>query len=100
MSFRLVQTHSPGGDECAPYDVILDKRYIVKEFINEVLAREPNEWGCFSIGGYFGQRVNYSRGKLKESLPEEISSLEIATVSASGGWSRMDYIIKPSTIDG
>ncbi len=36
--FRLIQTHAPGGDACAPYDVKFDKPYTIGELVNEVLA--------------------------------------------------------------
>lgn len=43
--FRLIRTHKPGGDECAPYDVRFDEPYTIGEFVKDVLTERCNEWG-------------------------------------------------------
>lgn len=43
--FRLIQTHAPGGDACAPYDVKFDKPYTIGELVNEVLATLKKRMG-------------------------------------------------------
>lgn len=100
---KFIQTHAPGGDETAPYDVILDKPYTVGEFINEVLTTLSNEWGEFVVrrkgSGYFDSmaRAEYRYGEMKNrngektAIPEEYTSLPIKEVKAAGGWSAMDY---------
>ena len=100
---KFIQTHAAGGDETAPYDVILDKPYTVGEFINEVLTTRSNEWGEFivrhkdsgfldrmaSAGYRYGEMKN--RNGEKTEIPEEFASLPIKEVKAAGGWSAMDY---------
>ena len=44
------RTDKIGGDETAPYDVIFDREYTVRELIEYILTR--NEWGNIRfIGG-------------------------------------------------
>lgn len=90
---KFIQTHPPGSDCTAPYDVILDKPYTVGEFINEVLTTRSNEWGSFHLTYY--TMMDYDRGKIiKNNIPDECMSMRIKEVKASGGWSAMDYYIK------
>lgn len=96
---KLTQTSETFGDCTALYSVELSKPYTVKEFIKEVLKRK--EWGYIGIENRFGESIfgdpncEY-KGKtiITENLPEEILSQPIKKVRASGGWSRMDYIIE------
>lgn len=96
---KLTQNTPTGGDCTARYTVTLDKEYTVKEFIDEVLTR--NEWGCVGIynegQAWFDSgtpNCEYSRGKLITEMPLEVLERKIESVTASGGWSRMDYVIK------
>ena len=97
--FRLIQTHAPGGDACAPYDVKFDKPYTIEELVKEVLTKRSNEWGRFDLrhkgDGYFDRfaTFNYRYGKLVDEIPEEIGNLNILEASSYGGWSGMDYNI-------
>lgn len=94
---KFIQTHSEARDCTAPYDVILDNPYTVGEFVEEALATRSNEWGNFDVMGsrsdYFHPtaRVKYRYGKLLETLPENLLSMQIERVKAHGGWSNMDY---------
>ena len=100
---KFIQTHAAGGDETAPYDVMLDKPYTVGEFIKEVLTTLPNEWGEFVVrrkgSGYFDRMASaeYRYGEMKNrngektEIPEEFALLPIKEVKAAGGWSAMDY---------
>lgn len=96
---KLIQTHAPGGDACAPYDVKFDKPHTVGEFVNEVLTTRKNEWGSFDLRhngcGYFDRflSVKYRYGELIGELPEDITKLSIIGATAYGGWSAMDYNI-------
>lgn len=97
--FRLIQTHAPGGDECAPYDVKFDKPYTIDELVNEVLTAHKGEWGKFQVrhkgnsclDNFF--KVEYRYGKLIGELPEDIAKLPILDASSCGGWSSMNYYI-------
>lgn len=73
--------------------VDLDKEYTVSEFINEVLKKEPNEWGYFKIKNT-RETVEYRHGEiLNNNFDNEILSARIISISAHGGWSNMDYLI-------
>ena len=95
---KLKQCTEVAGDETAGYEVTLDKRYTVEEFINEVVSKKQ-DWGYIGIKQegvptIFGSpKCEYKWGKLLSSLPNEYLNKEISIVSASGGWSRMDYLI-------
>lgn len=89
--FELKQSGSTAGDCTAPYDVILTGEYTVKQFIDEVLSRKE-EWGV--IDNFRYKPVQYKYGKLL-TLPEKLFlNSKIRIAYASGGWSRMDYILK------
>jgi hypothetical protein len=94
---KLTQTSETFGDCTALYSVEMDKPYTVKEFIKQVLKRK--EWGYIGIednDSIFGEPKCEYKGKtiITENLPEEILSQPVVKVRASGGWSRMDYIIE------
>lgn len=97
--FRLIQTHAPGGDECAPYDVKFDKPYTIGELVREVLTTCKREWGNFQVrhkgdswlDNFF--KVEYRYGKLIGELPEDIAELPIISTTSYGGWSAMHYYI-------
>ena len=85
-------------DGRAGYEVTIDRKYTVKEFINEVISNK-NEWGYIGIkrGRAFtilgDPSCEYKLGELLSNLPEDYLDKEISFVYASGGWSRMDYLI-------
>lgn len=96
--FEFVQTGPTAGDETAPYDVILDKTYTVQEFINTVITKLSGEWGYIGVKNpkdpFFGEpHCEYKWGKLLSSMPDDILTKTIRSAKASGGWSRMDYIL-------
>lgn len=97
--FRFIQCTPTGGDCCAGYRIDLDKEYTVESFINTVLSERTNEWGDIGIrskGKAYGiPQCCYRYGKIAtNSLPKEVLSKGISNVSASGGWTRMDYILE------
>lgn len=101
--FRFIQTTPVSGDCICGYGIILDREYTVKDFIDTVLTERTYEWGYIGIydqsdfvGRHFGNpNVEYSHGKITtDNFTEDILSKEVKDVSASGGWSRMDYILK------
>lgn len=90
-------------DCTAPYNIILDKEYDVREFVDTVLNNREKEWGYIGMykeSGSFENRVfgspncEYKWGKLLSFLPDDILDKKVLSVSADGGWSRMDYILK------
>lgn len=101
--FRLIQSTPVSGDCTCGYNVKLDREYTVKDFIDTVLSERNGEWGYIGIydqsdfsGMHFGNpNAEYRYGKLvSDNFPEDILNKEIKSVSASGGWSRMDYVLK------
>ena len=73
--FRLIVAGPIGGDETRPYYVDLDRKYTVRQLIDEILLNN-REWGYIA-----------------SQFPEEYLDRKIKCVHASGGWSRMEYII-------
>ena len=96
---KLIQTHPDSRDCTAPYDVELDKPYIIGELVNEVLTTRKGEWGEFRVrhegDGWLDCffRVEYKYGKLIGELPNDIANLPIIKTTSCGGWSAMDYYI-------
>lgn len=87
---KFKQTARTGGDEIAPYDVIFDRQYTVREFIDYVLTRR--EWGYIYFKG--GPHCGYRGSLLLSDIPDEYMEAGIESVKAAGGWSRMDYRIE------
>ena len=96
---RFTQTSEEFGDCSAYYDVRLDKPHTVDEFINLVLIERKGEWGEFKIYnpnvswlGY--ERYEYRYGILNNSVPNDLLEKKIISITAHGGWTRMDYLLK------
>lgn len=99
--FKLHQLRPEGGDCTAPYAVDLGGEYTVREFIRDVLL-DKREWGYIGIdighNSIFGDPCcEYSHGGLKTSLPAEFLTMKVVSAKASGGWSRMDYLLTTET---
>lgn len=101
--FKLIQLRAEGSDCTAPYGVELNDAYTVEEFIHDILLNK-GEWGYIGINdgrSVFGDpSCKYSHGELKSSLPPEYLKLKVVSAKASGGWSRMDYLITPEVVAG
>lgn len=89
------------GDCTCGYNIILDKEYTVREFIETVLKEKSDEWGYFGIykygstNSYGDPNCQYSRGKLTTPpLPDEYLDEKIIQVTGDGGWTRMDYLFQ------
>ncbi|MBP3610337.1 MAG: hypothetical protein J6J42_08390 [Lachnospiraceae bacterium] len=103
MAFRIKHTGGPYGDCCSSYDVILDHEYTVQEFVEEVLKEKPEEWGAFEVAtdlkySYTSRLDNcqYKYGKITEEFKKpESATMKIKEIKAHGGWTRMDYFVKP-----
>lgn len=104
--FKLVKTTPTGSDETAGYIVLFgeDKPCTVNDFINEVLDKNPRDYGGINIyssykySDVFQCGVKYGYGKLEIStLPEKTLprylNKQIISASASGGWSLMNYTL-------
>lgn len=93
--FKLIQNTPVGGDCTCGYDVKLDREYTIEEFINTVLKNYANEWGIFEVkrGSNTIDSFEYSYGKLASESNNVYQDYKIKEVYASGGWSRMDYVL-------
>lgn len=93
--FELLQNTPVGGDCTCGYDVKLDREYTIEEFINTVLKKYANEWGIFEVkrGSNAIDSFEYSYGKLASEPNNVYQDCKIKEVYASGGWSRMDYVL-------
>ena len=93
----FIQTGGPFGDATSNYKVSFPKEITVEEFINIVLEERSDEWGYFrSSWSSSGKIAEYSKGELLSTGFETYSKFKnrkIESVSANGGWSRMDYMI-------
>lgn len=86
-----------GSDCTAPYSIDLLHDITVAEFIKEAL-KDEREWGYIGIanhGAIFGDpHCEYKYGELLYELDEEYADKKVIYATASGGWSRMDYLLK------
>ena len=90
MELKFYQTAPTGGDETAPYDVIVSQPCTLSELVKNILTRR--EWGYITYGN---QEIEYRYDEC-EPIPPEIANAPVPRkIFASGGWSRMDYIIQP-----
>lgn len=93
--FNLQPCGCEGGDCTRPYKVILDRAYTVRTFIETVLNERGNEWGDIIINNAYGKpSIEYRYGKLQNELKKSVLDKPVISVKASGGWTRMDYVIK------
>lgn len=96
--FRLIQSTPESGDCTCGYEVLLDKEYTVQEFVDAVLSEMNKEWGYIRIYNPFNffesPCIRYRHGEIiSDKFGNDILNKKIMSVSASGGWSRMDYIL-------
>ena len=100
--FELIHSGGPYSDETSSYKVKLNGEYTVKSFIQEVLSKK--EWGYIGIDDgntIFGNpRIEYHSNVALQDMTEEYLRLKVISVRASGGWSRMDYLITPEVVNG
>ncbi len=87
---KFIQCGPTGSDATAPYDVILDRPYTVKDLVCEILTK--HEWGEIRLPGY---TFKY-RGSSCDAMPPDLLQMQIREVKASGGYGDMNYYIKTS----
>ena len=96
VSLELRQIGRAGSDCTAPYEVIIHGKCTVREFVECVLTHHK-EWGYIGIsdGSIFGNpRIEYARGTITtENTLKDIKDYIVVKALASGGWSRMDYLL-------
>ena len=95
---RIKATGSMGGDATYPYDVIMDRPYTVKEFVDEVVAEKGN-WGRIDVSDSPDKWRKdvlcwYRHGKLDErGMTEGYEDKLVKSAHGSGGWSRYDFTL-------
>lgn len=95
---KLTAKSNMGSDATTAYDVTEYKSHTAAEFVDEVLATYPSEWGEIKIvttrmPGF--NIIHYKEGKLLDDIPQEWFVIKIKNVDCSGGWGNMDYRIFP-----
>ena len=107
---KMICTGGPYSDCTASYDVKLNKKFTVQEFVEMVLEEKPGEWGTVKVCKNL-ERIHenaldvcdYAHGKIKKYFsPIEMRERKIEKVIAHGGWTNMDYFIKaeqPETLE-
>ena len=100
MKFEMICTGGPFGDSCCSYDVRIEGKCTVREFVESVLKEKPGEWGTFEIVKdiKYISRVDdceYKKGEITRNFRRaENAEKEIEEIKANGGWSMMNYFIK------
>lgn len=98
--FTLTICMPTRGDCTAGYKVFLDKEYTLQEFVDAILTNKKDEWGVIRIQKrnclwtrY--PRIDYRYGSItsKPNIPEKVFGYKVKSVTASGGWTAMDYIV-------
>lgn len=90
---EIKQTNPAPDATTSGYDVVLDKTYTVLDFMYEVLKTRRRDWGTFRIA-VLGLSVEYRYGMLKKpEWSHDLLYSKVSSVSASGGWTHMDYVI-------
>ncbi len=95
---KLHRCGCEGGDGTAPYEVVLDQSYTVRTFIEAILKERGTEWGIIEIikgnDVFDFPSYAYRYGELTSKMDKCFLDETVISVKASGGWSRMDYLIK------
>lgn len=97
--FKFIQSTPESRDCTCGYKIELDKEYTVRTFVDTVLKERNKEWGYIGIYNqesfFGGHNCEYRYGKIiTDPLDDSVLDKTIVEVTASGGWSRMDYVIK------
>lgn len=82
------------------YRVWLDKEYTLQEFVDAILTNKKDERGKISIVKRNSPwnrypYIEYQDGNItnKSNIPEKVFGYKVKSVTASGGWTAMDYIV-------
>lgn len=102
MKFKMICTGGPFGDCTCNYDVKLEGKCTVREFVKSVLKEKPGEWGSFEmvedLKRPFLTQIDackYKYGEITERFEKrENEGLEVGEIKANGGWTEMTYYIK------
>lgn len=98
---KFTRTGPEGGDCTAPYSVEVDEECrTISEFLKAILEENPNEWGkiyLMEVGKSWlsAPYIEYRNGEIVATSEDtSFKNRTIECVTASGGWSRMDYYVR------
>lgn len=100
---ELICIGNTSSDCTTPYGISMSHPYSVKEFIEDMLAQFPDEWGYIQLykrGEIWGDnivRCRYRNGHLLASFPEQYMDREVYVAEAWAGFSRMDITLTLQT---
>ena len=95
-------TGGPFGDCTSSYCVYFPEGITVEEFIQLALTENPDEWGSFTLGGYFSGKClgDYDRTKSNNRFSirdlefyNKVKNFHPIEIQSRGGWSLMEYMI-------
>lgn len=90
--FTKKSVGSIGGDCTSRYALSLKKKATVREFIDAIIS-DKQEWGHISVSD--GPGIWFKNGEYQmSSNMEKMLNKKVKKASASGGWSRMDYVLQ------
>lgn len=103
MAFKMKHTGGPYGDACCRYAVMFDREYTVQEFIEDIIKEKPEEWGEFQIATDLKYPYTtsidicvYKHGQIISNFKKpDTAKMKIKEIVAHGGYTNMDYYIKP-----
>ena len=89
---------SDNGDATSNYEVSIKGTMTLNDLVERVLSCE-RDWGYIRIGKNWNapKYIEYRCGKIVMDNRDEYSysgDEEIVSMTASGGWSRMDYYVE------
>ena len=89
---RMIRVRD-NGDATTTYNIDFTKEYVVTQFCEVVVSKNPKEWGNIYVNGE--KVMEYKYGKMT-ALGAYFKYCSKTAVSgwANGGWSSMDYHLK------
>ena len=95
---KFVQIVPESYNKICGYNVVLDKTYSCKDFINTILSQYPNGYGHICIGARYqissDVSIEYESGITSKQFTEDILSRTVKSVFASGDLVKMDYFLR------
>ena len=91
--FKTIQSSHEYSDATASFDVILDKKYTVEQFVQAVLRKRRKEFGTIEINTSESRApyLRYRYGKIESNAIEKFYNKTINHATAIGGYSYMAY---------
>lgn len=98
-NFELIHQRGHFGDETSLYKLQINKEhYTIHELIQDAVAKK-NEWGSVEVlVGAQRYVLEYKWGSiLEDHIPPQLRTaiIDKETATAHGGWSLMNYIVRP-----